>query len=106
MVCARVFFFSLELFAPFLHRWEESSDSTFSYTPEKETRDKAVEKLSTFLSAGRLEEEEEDEDEEGNVDGSAWEEWSPDSRLTEKELAKLWKGLFYCECPPPCFFRE
>jgi ribosomal RNA-processing protein 1 len=48
---------------------------------DKAVRDQAVRNLTAFLSAG----------------GEGEEEASGYTRLEDKEMAKLWKGLFYCE---------
>ncbi|GAA5913932.1 Rrp1p [Sporobolomyces salmoneus] len=69
----------------------------FLASSEKPIRDKAVASLTKFLSAGKLPLKNEDEKEEllgGDLD---WDkEWKPDSRLDELEMAKLWKGIYYC----------
>jgi ribosomal RNA-processing protein 1 len=40
----------------------------------------------------------EDDEEELAVGDLDWDkEWKPDSRLEELEMAKLWKGIYYCE---------
>ncbi|BGP14859.1 hypothetical protein JCM10213_002702 [Rhodosporidiobolus nylandii] len=82
----------------------------FLASSEKHVRDKAVASLSRFLSAGRLtrpargkqaqEGAEGDEDEQGEdlpVGELNWgEDWEVDSRLAPLEMAKLWKGIFFC----------
>ncbi|GAA5888524.1 hypothetical protein JCM5296_001056 [Sporobolomyces johnsonii] len=74
----------------------------FLASSEKDVRDKAVASLSRFLSAGRISSvkptEGDDEPQEdlpvGDLD---WDkEWTVDSRLAPLEMAKLWKGIFYC----------
>ncbi|GAA5879448.1 hypothetical protein JCM8547_008147 [Rhodosporidiobolus lusitaniae] len=82
----------------------------FLASSEKHVRDKAVASLSRFLSAGRVSvpygkqparDAEEDDDEEDKeelpVGELNWdEEWEADSRLAPLEMAKLWKGIFFC----------
>lgn len=53
---------------------------------DKEVRDQAVRNLAAFLSRGGDPEDEDAEERSGYI------------MLSEKEMAKLWKGLFYCEC--------
>ncbi|KAI5474876.1 hypothetical protein MNV49_002320 [Pseudohyphozyma bogoriensis] len=67
----------------------------FLASSEKSVRDKAVASLSRFLagtkkSAG----EEEEELEVGELDWDAA--YEPDERLRGLEMAKLWKGIFFC----------
>lgn len=54
--------------------------------------------LSKFLSAGQIkplvEGEQEPELPVGDLDWST--EWKVDSRLAHLEMAKLWKGIFFC----------
>lgn len=50
------------------------------YVIDKKVRDKAVTSLVNFLSQG------------GDTEGSS----SSYVNLEDKEMAKLWKGLFYC----------
>lgn len=78
---------------------------------EKHVRDKAVASLSRFLSAGRIQartadgedEDESKQDEELPVGELKWEdEWTVDARLRPDEMAKLWKGIFYCAFAFPC----
>ncbi|GAA5961840.1 hypothetical protein JCM3765_004092 [Sporobolomyces pararoseus] len=69
----------------------------FLASSEKPIRDKAVASLTKFLSAGKLPLKGEEEEEELLVGDLDWEkEWKPDSRLEELEMAKLWKGIYYC----------
>ncbi|GAA5826316.1 hypothetical protein JCM3770_005817 [Rhodotorula araucariae] len=80
----------------------------FLASSEKHVRDKAVASLSRFLSAGRIQprtqshgnDQDEDEDEaveELPVGDLQWDdEWPVDARLAPDEMAKLWKGIFYC----------
>lgn len=77
---------------------------------EKPVRDKAVASLSRFLSAGRIasrpvdgaaeddeDAEQQQKEEELPVGELKWdEEWTVDARLAPDEMAKLWKGIFYC----------
>lgn len=73
---------------------------------DKSTRDKAVASLSRFLSAGRLNhlgplaagaQEEEQEEEQLPVGELNWDdEYEVDARLQPLEMAKLWKGVYYC----------
>ncbi|BGP46977.1 hypothetical protein JCM10450v2_002829 [Rhodotorula kratochvilovae] len=75
----------------------------FLASSEKHVRDKAVASLSRFLSAGRIqpraqgEDEDKAQEEELPVGELKWdEEWTVDARLAPDEMAKLWKGIFYC----------
>ncbi|GAA5961127.1 hypothetical protein JCM21900_002809 [Sporobolomyces salmonicolor] len=74
----------------------------FLASSEKDVRDKAVASLSRFLSAGRissvkLTEGGDEPKEELPVGDLDWDkEWTVDSRLAPLEMAKLWKGIFYC----------
>ncbi|GAA5961482.1 hypothetical protein JCM8115_003464 [Rhodotorula mucilaginosa] len=78
----------------------------FLASSDKSTRDKAVASLSRFLSAGRLNhlgplaagaQEDVEEDEELPVGDLNWdEEYEVDARLQPLEMAKLWKGVYYC----------
>ncbi|GAA6034458.1 hypothetical protein JCM8097_002735 [Rhodosporidiobolus ruineniae] len=80
----------------------------FLASSEKHVRDKAVASLSRFLSAGRISkpapgkkgqeaEQEHKEDEELPVGDLNWdEETEVDARLAPAEMAKLWKGIFFC----------
>lgn len=82
---------------------------------DKSTRDKAVASLSRFLSAGRLNHlgplaaaqagdedlQDDAEEEELPVGDLNWDdEYEVDSRLAPLEMAKLWKGIYYCASPP------
>ncbi|GAA6013039.1 hypothetical protein JCM11491_000949 [Sporobolomyces phaffii] len=68
----------------------------FLASSEKPIRDKAVASLTKFLSAGKLPLKGEGE-EDLLVGDLEWDkEWQPDSRLQELEMAKLWKGIYYC----------
>lgn len=58
-------------------------------------RDKAVASLARFLAGTKKDREEDDELEVGEVDWEA--EYELDSRLAQGEMAKLWKGVFYCQ---------
>jgi hypothetical protein len=63
---------------------------TRSDETEKAIRDLAIENLSSFLShGGRISEEGSDISLDGNASGGR--------PLTEGEMRRLWKGLFYCE---------
>ncbi|BGP54615.1 hypothetical protein JCM8202_004985 [Rhodotorula sphaerocarpa] len=90
-----------------------SSSSTpplgkFLASSDKLTRDKAVASLSRFLSAGRLNHlgplakpddaaNGREKDEELPVGDLDWdEEYEVDARLAPVEMAKLWKGIYYC----------
>ncbi|GAA5900340.1 hypothetical protein JCM6882_002311 [Rhodosporidiobolus microsporus] len=81
----------------------------FLASSEKHVRDKAVASLSRFLSAGRItkpaskatgagdDEDEEEQAEDLPVGELDWDdEWEADSRLAPLEMAKLWKGIFFC----------
>jgi hypothetical protein len=61
-------------------------------------RDKAVASLAKFLSAGAKKDVAEGEEEETlEVGALEWEkEWEVDTRLAPLEMAKLWKGIFFC----------
>ena len=52
--------------------------------PDKAVRDRAVQGLVAFLSRGTYVDEESGESSTGYIP------------LSDKEMAKLWKGLFYC----------
>lgn len=54
---------------------------------DKVVRDQAVANLSAFLSRGGVSEDGDDDMEAGS---------SGYVRLSDSEMAKLWKGLFYC----------
>ncbi|GAA5975387.1 hypothetical protein JCM10908_005146 [Rhodotorula pacifica] len=78
----------------------------FLASSDKSTRDKAVASLSRFLSAGRLNHlgplaagDEGDSTEEGElpIGDLSWDEkYEVDARLQPLEMAKLWKGVYYC----------
>ncbi|POY76894.1 hypothetical protein BMF94_0147 [Rhodotorula taiwanensis] len=83
----------------------------FLASSDKSTRDKAVASLSRFLSAGRLNHlgplaaaqagdedlQDDAEEEELPVGDLNWDdEYEVDSRLAPLEMAKLWKGIYYC----------
>lgn len=56
---------------------------------DKKVRDRAVQNLAAFLSRGAGQSE--SDDMVDDVGGSEY------VQLEEGEMAKLWKGLFYCE---------
>ncbi|GAA5986880.1 hypothetical protein JCM11641_006579 [Rhodosporidiobolus odoratus] len=81
----------------------------FLASSEKHVRDKAVASLSRFLSAGRINKSavgNKDDGEAAQGDNEVeelplgelhWDEkWEADSRLAPAEMAKLWKGIFFC----------
>ncbi|GAA5929657.1 Rrp1p [Sporobolomyces koalae] len=69
----------------------------FLASSEKPIRDKAVASLTKFLSAGKLPLKEGQDAELLAVGDLDWDkEWHPDSRLESLEMAKLWKGIYYC----------
>ncbi|GAA5887529.1 hypothetical protein JCM3774_002352 [Rhodotorula dairenensis] len=87
----------------------------FLASSDKSTRDKAVASLSRFLSAGRLnhlgplasatnadgQREHEEEEEELPAGELNWDdEYEVDARLQPLEMAKLWKGVYYCAFTP------
>lgn len=55
---------------------------------DKAVRDAAVRNLSAYLSRGSIEGEADGEEKTEN--GSTY------TQLSDAEMAKLWKGLFYC----------
>lgn len=68
---------------------------------EKAVRDKAVSTLSRFLAGTKKIKDENEVLEVGDLDwdtttGEGEEEYKVDSRLEPLEMAKLWKGIFYC----------
>ncbi|KAL8278830.1 hypothetical protein RQP46_008701 [Phenoliferia psychrophenolica] len=68
----------------------------FLASSEKPVRDKAVASLARFL-AGTKKDLGEDEDETLEVGELDWDaEYELDSRLAKGDMAKLWKGVFYC----------
>lgn len=90
-----------------LHSPELLADPRALLTGEKHVRDKAVASLSRFLSAGRLAKQKQQDDESSEaaedlpVGELNWdEEWEVDSRLAPAEMAKLWKGIFFCTSLP------
>jgi hypothetical protein len=60
-------------------------------------RDKAVASLSKFLHGKKYDAVAYTEEclEQGELDWDA--EYKPDSRLAPLEMAKLWKGIYFCE---------
>jgi ribosomal RNA-processing protein 1 len=81
-----------------------AADSRWS-AGEKHVRDKAVQSLAKFLSAGQVKrraqhaegDDDEREDEELPVGDLDWDkEYEVDKRLSEPEMDKLWKGIFFC----------
>ena len=69
-------------------------------TGEKHIRDKAVASLSKFLSNGQVKAGEEEQAlAVGDLDWSK--EWPVDKRLAPLEMAKLWKGIFFCSSASP-----
>ncbi|ORY72397.1 nucleolar protein,Nop52-domain-containing protein [Leucosporidium creatinivorum] len=74
----------------------------FLASSEKHIRDKAVASLSKFLSAGNKKStnaqgDDEDADAELVVGDLDWsKECKVDKRLAPLEMAKLWKGIFFC----------
>ncbi|BGP23654.1 nucleolar protein Nop52 variant [Rhodotorula toruloides] len=75
----------------------------FLASSEKHVRDKAVQSLAKFLSAGQVnrrgpdDEEEPEREKELPVGDLDWDrEYEVDKRLSETEMDKLWKGIFFC----------
>lgn len=64
-------------------------------------RDKAVATLSRFLAGTKKVLEEDEALEIGDLN---WDkEFKVDTRLAPLEMAKLWKGIFFCECSQDLF---
>jgi len=59
---------------------------------DKKTRDRALRCLRLALSGGK----EDTTNRLDNLPEANWESYSLDERFTETEMARLWKGLFYC----------
>ncbi|KAK4053533.1 hypothetical protein OIV83_001701 [Microbotryomycetes sp. JL201] len=73
----------------------------FLASSEKHIRDKAVAALAKFLRGKQKRSHTPthavDDVHTASTDDQAWQqEWTPDSRLGPKEMAKLWKGVFFC----------
>lgn len=71
------------------------SYSIYIFSGEKVVRDKAVATLSRFLAGTKKIPDENEILEVGDLDWSK--EFKVDSRLAPLEMAKLWKGIFYCK---------
>lgn len=61
-------------------------------------RDKAVASLARFLAGTKKERDADEPLDVGELDWDA--EYELDSRLASGEMAKLWKGVFYCMLIP------
>lgn len=61
---------------------------------EKPVRDKAVASLSRFLAGTKKAHGNDDELTVGDLDWNS--DYTLDSRLAPNEMAKLWKGVFFC----------
>lgn len=73
----------------------------YSLTGEKVVRDKAVATLSRFLAGTKKVLEEDEALEIGDLN---WEkEFKVDTRLAPLEMAKLWKGIFFCKSSQDLF---
>ncbi|KAK4058538.1 hypothetical protein OIO90_000700 [Microbotryomycetes sp. JL221] len=70
----------------------------FLASSEKHIRDKAVAALAKFLRGKQKAafEQQGDDDDITLTDDDWSHEWIPDSRLQDSEMAKLWKGVFFC----------
>ncbi len=67
-------------------RTSASIEKLLTEWADKKVRDRAINSLVAFLSRG------------ADIDGGEAEGSNGYVRLSGGEMAKLWKGLFYCSC--------